>query len=46
MRAVELGGTVTRAKQPTSETSWWAAFLDPDGNSIGLYEGTTGTGEA
>jgi predicted enzyme related to lactoylglutathione lyase len=43
-QAVELGGTVTQAKQPISETSWWAAFLDPDGNSIGLFEGTTGVG--
>ena len=27
------------------ETSWWAIFEDPDGNHIGLYEGTTDTGE-
>ena len=35
------GGTVTMEKSPISETSWWAAFDDPDGNHIGLYEGTT-----
>ena len=40
-RATELGGTVVMDKQPISETSWWAAFTDPDGNTIGLYEGTT-----
>lgn len=31
-------------KQPISETSWWAAISDPDGNSIGLYEGVTDAG--
>jgi len=30
-------------KSPISETSWWAFFNDPDGNTIGLYEGTTDT---
>ena len=40
-RATELGGTVVMDKQPISDTSWWAAFTDPDGNTIGLYEGTT-----
>ena len=35
------GGTVTMAKSAISETSWWAAITDPDGNHIGLYEGTT-----
>ena len=38
------GGTVLQGKEPISETSWWAIFEDPDGNTIGLYEGTTGTG--
>ncbi|UJP40905.1 VOC family protein [Cellulomonas palmilytica] len=42
-KAVELGGTVLQGKQPISETSWWAFFQDPDGNVIGLYEGTTET---
>ena len=35
------GGTVVMGKQPISETSWWAFFTDPDGNTIGLYEGIT-----
>lgn len=42
--AVDQGGTVAMEKSPISETSWWAAFADPDGNVIGLYEGTTETG--
>lgn len=37
------GGTVVMGKQPISDTSWWAFFNDPDGNTIGLYEGTTET---
>ncbi len=40
--AVEAGGTVTMEKRPIDETSWWAAITDPDGNHLGLYEGTTG----
>ncbi len=43
-RVVELGGTVTGGKQPITDTSWWASFTDPDGNEIGLYEGTTEVG--
>ena len=43
-RVVELGGTVTGGKQPITDTSWWASFTDPDGNEIGLYEGTTDAG--
>ena len=35
------GGTVVMPKSPTSETSWWAFFNDPDGNTIGVYEGIT-----
>ena len=42
-RAVEAGATVVMEKQPISETSWWAIFQDPDGNTVGLYEGTTAT---
>ena len=38
------GGTVTMAKSAISETSWWAAITDPDGNHLGLYEGHTDTG--
>ena len=39
----ERGATVLMEKQPISETSWWAVLKDPDGNSVGLYEGTTAT---
>ncbi len=41
--AKEHGATVLMEKQPISETSWWAVLRDPDGNSVGLYEGTTAT---
>lgn len=44
--AVARGATVLMAKEPISETSWWAVLADPDGNVIGLYEGTTEIGEA
>jgi predicted enzyme related to lactoylglutathione lyase len=37
----ENGGKVVMERQPISETSWWAIFEDPDGNHVGLYEGTT-----
>ena len=39
--AVAAGGMVTMEKDQISPTSWWAAIADPDGNAIGLYEGTT-----
>ncbi|WP_299446659.1 VOC family protein [uncultured Phycicoccus sp.] len=42
-KVVELGGSVVKPKQPISESSWWASVLDPDGNQLGLYEGTTDT---
>ena len=42
----EQGGTVVMEKFPISETSWWAIFTDPDGNTVGLYEGVTDGGEA
>ncbi len=42
-RAEQNGGKVVMARQPISETSWWAVLEDPDGNHIGLYEGTTQT---
>ncbi|WES63209.1 VOC family protein [Microbacter sp. GSS18] len=35
------GGSVLMPKSPISPTSWWATIVDPDGNVIGLYEGTT-----
>ncbi|WP_396658780.1 VOC family protein [Microbacterium sp.] len=41
--AVAAGGAVAMEKAPISETSWWAVITDPDGNAIGLYEGTTDT---
>lgn len=40
-RATANGGTVLVEKTKISETSWWAAVSDPDGNHIGLYEGRT-----
>jgi predicted enzyme related to lactoylglutathione lyase len=39
--AVKAGGTVAMEKQQISPTSWWAVIVDPDGNEIGLYEGST-----
>ena len=44
--AVKAGGTVAMEKQQISPTSWWAVIVDPDGNEIGLYEGTTEMPEA
>ena len=38
-RVTELGGTVTMPKSEIDKTSWYAVFVDPDGNQIGLYEG-------
>jgi uncharacterized protein len=35
----ELGGKVTVPKESITPTSWWAVFSDPEGNSIGLFEG-------
>lgn len=35
------GGTVQMERTAITDTSWFAVFLDPDGNPIGLYEGTT-----
>jgi len=38
------GGPAPRSEgftPPVSETSWFASLTDPDGNEIGLYEGTT-----
>lgn len=42
-KVTESGGTVVMEKSPISETSWYAFFNDPDGNTIGLYEGVTDT---
>lgn len=40
--AVDAGGKVAVVKSEITPTSWWAVVLDPDGNRIGLFEGTTG----
>ena len=37
------GGRLLMAKEPISDTSWWAIVEDPFGNHIGLYEGITET---
>lgn len=42
--AVAAGGVIVTGKAQISDTSWWAVIRDPDGNLIGLYEGTTDTG--
>ena len=39
-KAVAGGGTVVKERTPISETSWWALLRDPDGNEIGLFEGS------
>ena len=39
--AKEAGATVLMEKDQITPTSWWAVIADPDGNAIGLYEGTT-----
>jgi predicted enzyme related to lactoylglutathione lyase len=43
--AVKAGGRVAMEKQQISPTSWWAVIADPDGNEIGLYEGSTEVSE-
>jgi uncharacterized protein len=42
-RVTSLGGRVSKPKTAISETSWYAAFEDTEGNEMGLYEGTTDT---
>ena len=44
-KAEARGATVVMPKTPISDTSWFAALNDPDGNDIGLYEGATDTAE-
>ena len=39
-QATEQGATAVIAKTEITPTSWWAVFADPDGNHVGLYEGT------
>lgn len=41
-KAVAAGGSVALPKGNITDTSWWAVIVDPDGNHIGLFEGTTG----
>lgn len=40
-RVKDAGGSVVKEKTPITDTSWWAAFSDTEGNLMGLYEGTT-----
>ena len=44
--ARDAGATVLMEKSEISPTSWWAVIADLDGNTIGLYEGTTEAPEA
>ena len=44
--ARDAGATVLMEKSEISPTSWWAVIADRDGNTIGLYEGTTEAPEA
>lgn len=41
-KALAAGGSVAMAKDNITATSWWAIIVDPDGNHIGLFEGSTG----
>lgn len=41
-KALAGGATVAMAKSNITDTSWWAVIVDPDGNHIGLFEGSTG----
>jgi predicted enzyme related to lactoylglutathione lyase len=45
-QATAAGAEVLMAKSQITETSWWAVIADPDGNSIGLYEGVTDTDDS
>lgn len=40
-KVADTGGRVHMGKTPITDTSWFAFFEDPDGNVMGLYEGTT-----
>lgn len=42
--ATAAGGEVLAEKQRIDETSWWAVIADPDGNRIGLFEGSVTSG--
>jgi predicted enzyme related to lactoylglutathione lyase len=43
-QVTDLGGRPVVPKTEISPTSWWASFLDTEGNEIGLYEGTEDAG--
>ncbi len=38
--AEAAGGRTVQPKGNITETSWWAVLEDPDGNLVGLFEGT------
>jgi uncharacterized protein len=42
-KVIEHGGAVLTPKTPITETSWRASVQDPDGNRLGLDEGTPQT---
>lgn len=39
-KATAHGASVVVAKAEITPTSWWAVFADPDGNQVGVFEGT------
>lgn len=39
-KVTELGGRVVMPRTEISPTSWWAVFVDTEGNELGLYEST------
>ncbi len=43
-KAKANGATLVMEKSAIDDSSWWAVVADPDGNHIGLYEGTTNAG--
>ncbi|MDT0143458.1 VOC family protein [Microbacterium sp. PRC9] len=40
-KAKAAGGELLREKSQITPTSWWAVISDPDGNVVGLFEGST-----
>jgi len=41
-KAEATGGRLLQPKQNITEAAWWAVIADPDGNEIGLFEGSVG----
>ncbi len=39
-KAAAAGGAVVVPRSPITDTSWFAIFTDPDGNTLGLFEGS------